>query len=279
VNVFKSFNPERAILPNVDVDWKKVVDFLKQNGVDKGTLLILHSSPMEIISSLLNLIGAEGTLAMPVIRSYKEEPETKEWQNFDYSSIICTYDTQRSEIWTGALPKAIIKQKDAVISRHPLNSMAAVGRLAGLMMENNIKDEYSTPCGKNSSWAFCVENNAIVVGLGIYLSRSLTVRLVSEDLYMDEWPIKNWWRKRVFDVIDGNFKKRINVLERDYKWGCFYLAEVNFRRDLIENNILISRNVGGINVEIISAKKLLEFVRSRKNKCYPYCIPNKYFNK
>lgn len=289
VNSLKSFNPKRAILPNVDVEWSKIVDFLKRNGISKGTLLVLHSSykslksssltPKEIISSLRTLIGSEGTLAMPVIRRYEEEPDVDDWMNFNYSDIICTYDTQKSKIWTGALPQSLVKEKDVVISRHPLNSLAAVGRLAGRMMESNIKDDYSTPCGKNSSWAFCVENDAVIVGLGIYLSRSLTIRLVSEDLYIDEWPIKNWYWKRGFDVIDGNFNKRINVLERNYRWGCFYLAEVNFRRDLIKNNILISKTIGGINVEIVFAKKLIDFVRSRKNKCYPYCIPKKYFKK
>lgn len=289
VKIFKNLKPERALVSKTEINWDQVVDYLKQNGIDKGTLMILHSSynslkssklsPKEIVSSLRSLIGVEGTLAMPVIRRFKEEPDVENWQKFDYSNTICTYDTQKSEIWTGALPQFLIKEKDVVISRHPLNSLAAVGRLAGPMMENNIKDDYSTPCGKDSSWAFCVENDAIIVGLGIYLSRSLTIRLVSEDLYMDEWPIKNWYRKRVFDVIDGNFSKRINVLERDYKWGCFYLAEVNFRQDLIKNNLLISRNVGGINVEIISSRKLLDFVRSRRSKCYPYCIPGKYFKK
>jgi hypothetical protein len=94
---------------------------------------------------------------------------------------------------------------------------------------------------------------------------------------MEEWPIKKWYRKRVFDIVDGNFHKRISVLERENIWGCYYLAALNYRNDLIKNNILTSKIVGGVTVEIVFAKKLIDFLRLRNRNGYPYYIPKKYF--
>jgi len=286
IRFFKKFRPERTILPATEVKWNEIIHFLNQKGVSKGSLVVVHSSykslkstglsPGEIVFSLRDLVGDEGTVAMPVIRNYKEDPKLEEILGRDISDVIFTYDTQKSEIWTGALPLSLTREKDVIVSRHPLNSMAAVGKLAIAMMADNIKDDYSTPCGKNSSWAFCYENNAIIIGLGIDLNHSLTMRLVAEDYYLDEWPIKNWYRKRVFDVIDGNFKKRINVLERDPKWGLFYLAEVNLRNDLIRNKILTTFIVEGLTVEIVLAKSLIDFLRSANRPGYPYYVPDKY---
>ena len=287
VKFLKKFRPKKAIIPKTTVSWDEVICYLEQIGIKKGNLMILHSSyeaiwssdlsPAEIIKSLRTLIGDEGTLAMPVFRRYKEDPPLEKAISTDLSKLVCTYNIQSSKIWTGVLPFFLTKEKDVIISRYPLNSMAAVGKLAAPMMADNIIEDNLPPCGKNSSWAFCLENNAIIVGIGIDLCHSLTITHVATDLYMDEWPIKNWYRKRVFDIIDGNFSKRISVLEREYIWGCFYFAGLNFRKDLIDNNILISKIIGGVVVEIVFSKKLIDFLRSKNQNGYPYHIPKKYF--
>jgi aminoglycoside 3-N-acetyltransferase len=287
INRLNRYSPKKVFVTKEFVNWNDVISYLKQNGVNEGTLMILHSSyealapsklsSVQIIKSLRNLLGDEGTLAMPVIRSYKEEPPDQEILKTDVSNIICTYNLQSKNIVTGLLPFFLTREKDVEISRNPLNSLAAVGKLANSMMINNISVDNLPPCGKNSSWAFCVENDAIIVGLGIDLCHHLTITHVAADLYMEEWPIKNWYRKRIFDIIDGNFQKRITVLEREPVWGCYYLPAINYRNDLIKNNILISAKVGGVIVEIVFSKKLMDFLRSGNQNAYPYCIPKKYF--
>jgi len=287
IRLFKSLSPKKAIVSKDGVSWDKVISYLELNGVTKGALVVLHSSyealwssklsPPAIIRSLRALLGDEGTLAMPVIRSYEGEPPIDRVLSTDVSNLICTYNTRSSTITSGVLPFFLTREKDVIISRNPLNSMAAVGRLAIPMMADNIKEENLPSCGRNSSWAFCVENNAIIVGLGIDLCHSLTMMHVAADLYMEQWPIKNWYRKRVFDIVDGDFHKRISLLEREEKWGCYYLAAVNFRQDLIKNDILVSKVVGGVTVEFVFAKKLIDFLLLRNHKAYPFYIPKKYF--
>lgn len=287
VKFFKNYRPKTAIVTKEDVNWNEVICYLKQNGVNKGGLMVLHSSyealkssklsPVEIIRSLRTLLGNEGTLAMPVIRAYKEEPPIEKVLKTDVSKIKCTYNLQSKNIMSGLLPFFLTREKDVKISRYPLNPLAAVGRLAASMMINNISEDNLPPCGKNSSWAFCVENDAIIVGLGIDLCHHLTITHVATDLFIEEWPIKNWYLKRVFDIIDDDFHKRISVLEREPFWGCFYLSSSNYRNDLIKNNILISKIVGGVIVEIVFSKKLIDFLRSRNQNGYPFYIPKKYF--
>lgn len=289
VKALKKFRPKRALKPRNRVNWDDVIYYLVKIGLGDGKLMVLHSSfeaiwssglsPAQIIKSLRVLLGDEGTLAMPVFRKYKEDPPLDQILTTDFSKMVCTYNPYSSKIWSGVLPFFLTKEEDVVISRYPLNSMAAVGKLAVPMMADNIVEDYLPPCGKHSSWAFCLEEDAIIVGIGIDLCHSLTITHVAADLFLDEWPIKNWYRKRVFNIVDGTFTKQITVLEREDRWGCFYLAASNYRKDLINNKILISETIGGVIIEFVYAKKLLDFLRlrNRDGNPYPYYIPNRFF--
>lgn len=65
------------------INFDNIIDNLKNRGIGKGSIIIVHSSydlleisgllPEEINSKLLELVGTEGTLVMPAIRKYKEE--------------------------------------------------------------------------------------------------------------------------------------------------------------------------------------------------------------
>ena len=64
-------------------DFSKVIDYLREIGVKKGDIMIVHSSfdslkatgldAESIINVLLDIVGEEGTLAMPAIRDFPEE--------------------------------------------------------------------------------------------------------------------------------------------------------------------------------------------------------------
>ena len=54
---------------------------------------------------------------------------------------------------------------------------------------------------------------------------------VAEDLYENEWPVKDWYRNRQFRVIDNEFDKEVTIRERHPKWALFY-AEREFSKDL-----------------------------------------------
>lgn len=283
------FNISKAIIPKEPFVWDEVLSYLLKIQLTKKRIIVLHSSydslklsglsPFEIINSLLTILGPDGTLAMPVIRRYAEEPNLEDFLNADFERIISTYDTRKSKIVTGLLPFCLTRTKDVVISRYPINSMAAVGKLAKSMMQNNIKEDFLAPCGKYSSWAYCVENDALIIGMGIDLVKNLTMMHVISDLFPERWPIKGWYRVRNFNIVDNEYRKSINVLERYDKWGCYYLTNENFRHDLLKNGILHTAVINNLRIEYLSSVDLFNFLLSRIETAYPYSIPRIFFKK
>lgn len=267
------------------VDFDKIISFLKSCGVRSGSLLIVHSSykslrptrlsPNAIIDKLLELIG-EGTVVMPVIRTYQEEKIGKEYLNQDeeLENILCIYDVKKTPIHTGCISIALMNRIGSLTSRYPLNSVTAFGPLSKLIINDNIDGVEEAPNGEHSSWKHCLDNDAIIVCLGCDATHSLTMIHTNEDAFGD-WPVKNWYRKRKFKIIDGEFSKDIIVKERRPIWGCVHYLERNFRKDLIKSGILKVSIIDGVEISVIYSKELMTFLRRRKNKAYPYYISKK----
>lgn len=262
------------------VDFDSIKEWLTQQGVKEGSLLVVHSSydalsgcglkPNEIIRELRSLIGGSGTLAMPVIRHYKEYPRPEEWLTTDFSGVVCHYDPKRTPVSSGMIPSMLMREKDAVVSMHPLNTMAAVGPLAEAMMEHNLDGDRPTPHGPNSSWKFCADHDAIIVALGVPMIHHLTIAHVPED-NSDDWPIKDWYNDLQFDIVqpDKTVVRKV-VRERRPKWGLIHDAELNFGKDLVKAGIMHLTKIDGMDVGVVHSRELLDFMKSRKNKAYPY---------
>jgi aminoglycoside 3-N-acetyltransferase len=283
----KNKNPQNYSNP---VNFDNILYDLRQRDIKKGDLIIVHSSdetlkrteksPKDIIIKLLDFIGTKGTLAMPVFRKYKDELTTNELLNDIVANKEFTYDVQKTPIWTGLLPRALLKAEGVYISRFPLNPLAAIGNLAKLMMKNNLDGEILLPHGVNSSWKFCVDHDAIIIGLGIDLVHSLTITHTIEDCAYPNWPVKEWYSEKKFKIVDKEFEERIKVLERKAKWGMLYIAEKNFRKDLLGEKILTTNMVDGIRVEVVHSKNLYKFLqeKNKKQHGYPYYAPTKFIN-
>ena len=156
VKHLRQFNPYNNSTFSAELrqpaNFDKIKEWLIQQGVKDGSLLVVHSSydemagcglkPNEIIHELRNLIGESGTLAMPVIRHYKELPSPEEWLKADFSGIVCRYDPRRTPVSSGLIPSMLMREKGAVVSMHPLNTMAAVGPLAEAMMLKGEVEAY-----------------------------------------------------------------------------------------------------------------------------------------
>jgi len=270
------------------INFDRIIDNLKRRGIEKGSIIIIHSSydlldssglsPEEINSKLLDLVGSEGTLVMPVIRKYKEEGKLEEYLTKDVDGVICTYNVQKSKVVSGLLPYLLMQRPDGFVSRFPLNPVVAVGKHAKKMVEKNIEGDKLTPHGSNSAWKYCLDNNAIVIGLGVDMPHFLTITHVNEEC-SENWPIKDWYRKRKFEIIDGNFKTWKEVLERKPIWGTIFLAENKYRKDLIKNDILKVENIEGLDISIIESNRLIKFLQNHPKKGYPYYVGSKFLSK
>jgi aminoglycoside 3-N-acetyltransferase len=92
---------------------------------------------------------------------------------------------------------------------------------------------------------------------------------VAEDCYVDTWPIAGWYRDRMFRVVDKTGERNITVRERHPKWAMHY-AERTLARDLLRFGIQKCISISGIDVSVVDARNLLDFLNSRKASGYPY---------
>ncbi len=255
--------------------WQQLHDW----GVNAGDILIVHSSmsnlkslglsPPEINAALRALVGDPGTLAMPAIPYFPEEPVGVDRLSDRICQVPVAYDVEKTMPWTGALPKALMQTPGAVRSHHPLSTMVAVGPEASVMMAHNLDGEAPLPGGVHSSWYYCANRNAKIVALGTDMAHSLTMIHVAEDAYENDWPIANWYRLRLFDITSGGVTRRITVRERHPKWAIHY-AERTLANDLRRAGILRATTVYGVTMEFLESAALLDFLNARKAKGYPY---------
>ena len=271
------------------INFDNIVQYLQSIGIKKGDILIVHSaygalkpsglSPNQIVDNLISIVGPTGTLAMPVIRKYAESPNEEDALTASVENILFTYDVQNSPVWTGILPKTLMQKEGAVTSRFPLNTLTAIGKEAKAMMWNNLEGNLPAPNGVNSPWKYCTDKNAWVVSIGTDLTHSLTMIHTAEDVKKLDWPVKNWYRKKKFKIIDGDFETEKIVLERQPKWGMLHFGERKLCADLISNKIMQSVNVEGVLIESLRAQNLYQFLNSRNKKGYPYFWVSQYLKK
>ena len=281
------FNPNKASKsshpgPTKHVDFEKVIDWLKEEGVGEGSLLIVHSSygglectglsPEQIVDRLLELVGPSGTLCMPVIRKFKGEPKAIELLTANTDNLVCEYDVKWTKIISGMLTYCLMRKEEAVVSHFPINPMCAVGPLAKEMMAHNLDGEKPSPHGPNSAWKFCFDHNAAVCWLGTDLEHHNTMTHVAEEAF-EGWIWKDsWYRVRKFHIIDVSGNKIYKeVLERKPEWGMLRYAEINVNNDLKKEGIVKTDIIDdAILVGYENAQTFVNYLRSRNKNGYPY---------
>ncbi len=288
--LIKRYNEKknRVKEPSLKVGLSTIVSAISSLGIREGDILIVHSSyesfqkgctdivePYKLIETLAGLIGDTGTLAFPTHPLYSKDKVSKQTIKYnDDIDEILTYNVRKTFAWTGFLPNLFLRMPGVVRSKHPINTLAASGPLASEMMRENIEGDCPLPCGTNSSWKFCADRRAKILGLGVDLVHSLTMVHVAEDCNPD-WPIKEWYRKRTFKIIDGIDQQLLTVGERKPKW-TINLAERCFRKDLIKEGILKIASVGELQIEYINdSKELIDYLNSKNANGYPYYFGRK----
>lgn len=280
------FNPNKGSSGDVNsqekVDFSAIIQQLKEWGVGEGSLLIVHSSyeslrctgllPQDIINELLKLVGENGTLAMPVIRTYKECPSAEDRLKHGAVPSVCRYNVKRTPVSTGIIPAMMMRYPKAVVSKFPLNPLCAIGPLAESMMEHNLEGECPSAHGPNSCWKFCLDHNALICSIGTDLRHHNTMGHVAEEAFGDwYWSDEEWFEHRIF-IVEAPKEDpiEIEVKERKPKWGMLHQAEMNRYRDFLNNGVLKSKTFGNVLVEFEESQKLIGYLRSKNKTGYPY---------
>jgi aminoglycoside 3-N-acetyltransferase len=288
VGLFSSFNynkPKQSVeIKKTEFsDFNKVLDWLQKKGIKQGSLLIVHSgygelectglSPEQVIDRLLELLGPTGTLAMPVIRRYKEIEKAKK-EGAGWQCVKGKYNVKKTMVTSGMLPYTLMQRDDAVISHHPFNPLCAVGPLAEEMMMHNLDGIAPSPHGPNSCWKFCYDHGAKVCAIGTDIEHHNTILHITEEAFGDwYWPDDIWYDQMRFDIIDENKDcKEYVVSNRKEEWGKLHLAEINLCRMEKKSGILCSDKVDGISVGFVDPQKMVEKLRTMNKKGYPYYL-------
>jgi aminoglycoside 3-N-acetyltransferase len=271
---------KKLVATNSSIDLKSIKSYLRSIGIKKGDIMIVHSafgsfknsglSPDDIIDFLIDIVGDQGTLVMPVIRKYPESPTVEEALDADVSDIEFTYDVKKSQIWTGIIPKTLMNKPGSTTSKFPINTITAFGPESGKMIQGELEGDSPTPNGVNSSWKYCTDQDAWVVSLGVDLTHSLTMIHTAEDVKNELWPIKGWYRKKKFKIIDGEQVTFKTILERHPKWGMLHFGERTLCKNLIDDKIMRSSVVEGVLIESLKSKSLFDYLNSKNKNGYPY---------
>lgn len=266
----------------VTVPSSLLIKYINELGIKKGDCLIVHSSfaelkcfgltPDEIVDLLIEIVGEEGNLIMPAIPIIKGEPKPIDRFNLKNYKTMPLYNVQKSRVWTGILPQTLLKRKGALRSRSPLNSMVVYGKNSHALIDYKLFGMDSLACGVGSVLGNSLEFNSKILFLGVDEVHSMTMIHAAEDLYNESWPVKNWYWKRDFKIVDCDFNQVLNLRERNPKWALFY-TEKRFSADLFKYKILNRKNINNLNISVCVSSELISFLRSKNAKGYPYFIP------
>lgn len=271
-------------------DFDKVIDYLRNNGVKKNEIMIIHSSygalsgtglsPEDVINKLYGLVDGEGALAMPAIRSFDEESQygdyLETYMDDTAQNYTTVYNVYQTKVSSGLLPFTLMRFDDAEISKFPLNPLVAIGEQAEAMMKHNIEGTLPSAHGPNSAWAYCAEHDAWNIGIGVDIKDYLTIFHVTQE--REDWPVKDWYFERDFVIKKSKKETPLRIRERKHCWTK-YMAETNFYNDLQKAGVLHSTVVDGIPIYMTRTSELFDFIKRQKNPSYPYLVPRKYRKK
>lgn len=164
---------ERPIVRKEDI-----VNGLRELGLKEGDVVLVHSSLSSfgyveggadaVIDALLEVVGKSGTVVIPTLTG-SEKLSADNPPVFSPSSTPC---------WTGLIPETFRKRRDAIRSRHPTHSVAAIGTMAEYLTRGH--EHCDTPCGIGSPYFKLAELDGYVLFLGVGLWCNTTLHTVEE---------------------------------------------------------------------------------------------------
>ena len=140
------WQPEPASLRRRAISPERLVHDLRALGVLAGdhvavalsfrSIGYVDGGPEAFIDALLDAVGPAGTLMMNTYTEFFSRTEVElGWVDY-------LFDADSTRVNTGAVPEVFRQRKDAVRSRHPTNSVAALGKYADYLTRGH--DEHAS---------------------------------------------------------------------------------------------------------------------------------------
>lgn len=174
---------------------------LKKLGLGEGDIVMVYSSlsqlgyvvggPDTVIDAFLEVIGPNGTLAMPTF--------TVIGGGLDYLSTNPLFDPKTTASTVGKLTNVFRQRSGVKRSIHPTHSIAAIGHNADWLIKDH--ELATTPFSNNTPFVKLLHTNAWMVCLGIdihVLTLYHTFEDLAEDFPFDPY-MPNPFQARVLD--------------------------------------------------------------------------------
>lgn len=264
--------------------------YLSQIGIIAGARVMVHSSvqnlalfdeitgnivnnpiaiAIAILQDLQNLIGPTGTLVMPTHAWYKDDP------GYHFNSkdgVVYDYDPLKTPSNVGLMNELFRRLPGAKRSLHPLNTISCLGPDADSLLKDNLNSDKPLPHGVASGYYRLSLTKGIVISIGVPLFKYITVMHVAEDIREQEWPVKSFYRERIFRIpVCGQVSEWV-VRERHPEFArCFCINK--FRRDLLREGILHESYIGEVRVDWAHISDVVAYTLQRNaNTAYPYYL-------
>lgn len=163
---------------------EELVDDLRELGMQTGDVVLVHSSLSglgfvdggadTVIDALRDVLGSEGTLAMPAFSIRGDHQEALR--------AGVTFHVLRTPSHAGKLTEVFRQRTGVRRSLHPSHSVSALGPLAERLTCDHHRD--MTPFGPNSPFARLIEARGKIVCLAVEIAYMTSVHAF-EDLTVD----------------------------------------------------------------------------------------------
>ena len=166
------------------INKERIIKDLKDLGLKEGDTVIVHSSLSSlgyveggadaVIDALLEVVGEEGTVAVPNLPVIWYPGET----HVDYLKKQPIFDVRLTPSKVGIITETLRKRETAKRSLHPSHSVAVIGAKRDWLIQGH--EDSQGPCGEGTPyWKICQIKGKILL-LGVTQASNTTLHTVEE---------------------------------------------------------------------------------------------------
>lgn len=241
-------------------------------GITRGDTVLMHSSltsigkvdggPEAVIDALLELIGEEGTLAMPAF--------TDQMTN--------AFDSKQTKSDVGIITEVFRKRKGVLRSCHPTHSVCALGRNAEYITRGHQFSE--TPCGRETPFYRVMELNGKIMLLGVDMNRNTMLHAIEEaanaQYLVEEIRVP---KPVCMDFSEQHSLKNDNQVFKIRKFPSGHRDFLKLTPLLRKNGLIVEGYVGSALTGIMECAPLFSFVLNLLEKTPDFLLcRNSYCN-